>query len=154
MAVNPTPEEYRGVTPYLIVHDGKAALDFYKRAFAAEEIVRMDAPDGKLQHAEVKIGGGIVMLADAFPDRGYNGPQTYGGTPVSMVFYTPDVDAVFAQAIAAGAEELMPVEDKFYGDRMGSLKDPFGHIWHISTHVEDVTPEEMQKRIAAMGEQG
>ena len=154
MAVDPTPEQYRGVTPYLIVQDGNAALDFYRRAFNAEQVERIDAPGGKIGHAEVKIGGGIVMLADAMPDRGYNGPNVYGGTPVSLVFYTQDVDATFAQAIAAGAEELMPVEDKFYGDRMGSVKDPFGHIWHIATHVEDVSPEEMQRRAEAMGGQG
>lgn len=154
MAVNPTPDEYRGVTPYLIVDDGNAALDFYQRAFGAEVTMRIGAPGGKVGHAEFKVGGGMVMMADECPDMEFQSPRAHGGTPVSLLLYVDDADAVVARAVEAGAELTQPVENKFYGDRMGSLKDPFGHIWHISTHVEDVPPDEMQRRAAAMSEQG
>lgn len=154
MAVNPTPDEYRGVTPYLIVKGGDAALDFYQRAFGAEVTMRIAGPDGTVGHAEFKVGGGVVMLAEECADVQAQSPLTYGGTPVSLLLYVPDVDAVVAQAEQAGAEIIRPVENKFYGDRMGSVKDPFGHVWHIGTHIEDVSPDEMQRRIAAMQSQG
>jgi PhnB protein len=150
MPVNPVPEGYRTVTPYLIVSGAAKAIDFYKRAFGAEERVRMPMPDGKIGHAEIQIGDSIVMLADEFPQMGAQSPQTIGGTPVGLCLYVADVDVLFKRAIAAGAKEERPVQDQFYGDRSGTLIDPFGHKWTIATHIEDVTPEEMERRMAAM----
>ena len=147
--VNPIPEGYHSVTPYLIIKGASDAIEFYKKAFGATELFRMAQPDGRVGHAEIRIGDSTIMLADEFPEMGHKSPKTLGGSPVSMLIYVEDVDAVFAQAIAAGAKEDRPVEDKFYGDRGGSLIDPFGHIWHIATHTEDLTPEEMQKRATA-----
>src|SRR6185503_13756784 len=144
---NPIPEGYHTVTPYLIVSDAAAAIEFYKNAFGATATVCMAEPGGKVGHAEIKIGNSHIMLADEVPEMGYLGPQALGGTPVSIVLYVEDVDALAAQAIAAGAKVLRQVADQFYGDRTGTFADPFGHHWHIATHVEDVSPEEMEKRI-------
>jgi PhnB protein len=144
------PEGYHSVTPYLHIKDAARAIEFYKDVFGATEVFRMDEPSGKIGHAEIKIGDSHVMLADEFPDKGVRSPQSYGGTPVSLLLYVEDVDALAERALAAGAKMLSPLEDKFYGDRMGKLEDPFGHIWAIATHTEDVSPEELQKRVAAM----
>ncbi len=150
MSVQPIPTGYAGVTSYLIIRDAARALDFYKRAFGATELFRMPAPEGKIGHAEIRIGEGVVMLADEMPDMGYVGPQTLGGTPVSLMFYVPDVDARFAQAVAAGGTVKKPLKNEFYGDRSGTIVDPFGHVWTIATHVEDVSEAEMEKRMAAL----
>jgi PhnB protein len=147
--VKPIPEGYHSVTPYLIVKGGVSAIEFYKKAFGARELFRIPGPDGKVGHAEIGIGDSVVMLADEHPEMGANSPQTIGGTPVSILLYVDDVDAVVRQAVAAGAKIQRPVEDKFYGDRMGTLDDPFGHVWHVATHIENVPPEEMKKRAAA-----
>jgi len=154
MAVKAIPEQYHSVTPYLIVHDAAAALDFYKRAFGANEQLRMPGPDGRIGHAEIRIGDSVIMLADEYPDMGARSPKTLGGSPVSLMIYVEDVDSVAKQAVAAGAKETRPVENKFYGDRSGSFEDPFGMEWHISTHVEDVPPDEMEKRAAAAVQAG
>ena len=142
----------RGVTPYLIVNDATRALAFYKQAFGAVETMRFDAPGGKIAHAEIRIGAGGVMLADEMDD--YRGPLALGGTPVSMMFYVPDVDAVFARAIAAGAKAMRPVVDQFYGDRSGTLVDPFGHVWTISTQIKQMSVAEMQQAMEAMMSKG
>ncbi len=147
--VKPIPKGYHSVTPYLIIKNAAEAIDFYKKAFGATELFRMDQPDGKIGHAEIKIGDSPIMLSDEFPEMGHRGPQSLGGSPVSIMLYVEDVDAVVNRATTAGAKLDRPVEDKFYGDRTGSLTDPFGHIWHIGTHKEDVSPEEMEKRAAA-----
>lgn len=153
MAVKPIPDGYHTATPYLIVKDGAGAIEFYKKAFGAKELLRCPMPGGKLGHAEVKIGDSPIMLADEFPDMGYRSPQSLGGTPVSILLYVENVDARFNQAIAAGAKALMPVKDQFYGDRSGTLTDPFGHVWTIATHKEDVSEEEIQKRMEAWAKQ-
>jgi PhnB protein len=147
--VKPIPDGYHAVTPYLIIKGATDALEFYKKAFGATELFRMAQPDGKIGHAEIQIGDSRIMLADEYPEMKYVSAQTLGGSPVSIMLYVKDVDSVFNQAIAAGAQERQPLEDKFYGDRVGSLVDPFGHVWHVGTHKEDVTPEEMKKRMAA-----
>ncbi|XAL99939.1 VOC family protein [Phycisphaeraceae bacterium D3-23] len=145
-------EGFHTATPYLICKDAKAAIDFYKKAFNATEIMQLDMPDGRLAHGEIKIGDSPIMLSDEHPDMNIRGPKTLGGTPVSIMLYVEDSDAMFAQALAAGAKELRPVKDQFYGDRSGTLEDPFGHHWTISTHKEDVPPEELETRMkAAMG---
>ena len=149
MPVKPIPDGYHTVTPYLIVNDGVKALDFYKRAFGAHELFRMEHA-GKIGHAEIKIGDSPIMLADEHPEMGARGPLSLGGTPVSIMLYVKNVDELTAQAEAAGAKIVRPLENKFYGDRSATLSDPFGHTWHISTHVEDVSSEEMKKRLAAM----
>jgi PhnB protein len=146
MAVKPIPDGYHSVTPYLIINGAAGALEFYKRAFGAVESVRMDAPDGKIGHAEIKIGDSTVMLADEVPQMNARGPQAYGGTPVSLLVYVQDVDATFRRAIAAGGKELRPLKDQFYGDRSGTLTDPYGHVWMIATHKEDVPPAELKRR--------
>jgi len=148
--VEAIPERYRAATPYLIVRDAARAIAFYARAFGARELMRLPDPSGKIGHAEVMIGDAPIMLADEFPDMGYRSPETLGGSPVSLYLYVQDVDAVVRQAVAAGATLAEPVEDKFYGDRSGKLVDPFGHVWMIATHTEDVSPEEMRKRMAAL----
>jgi PhnB protein len=148
-AVKPIPDGSRAITPYLIVRGGTAALAFYKKAFGAEETLRLDM-GGKIGHAEMKLGDSTVMLADEHPEMGYKSPQAYGGTPVSLLFYVEDVDARVKQAVTAGAKLLRPVQDQFYGDRTGTVVDPFGHVWTIATHVEDVTPEETAKRAAEL----
>ena len=149
MAVKPTPDGYHSVTPYLIIDGAGEGIEFYKKAFGAKELFRFPTPDGKIGHAEIKIGDSPIMLADAYPDMGYNDPQSLGGSPVSLMIYVEDVDAVFNAAVQAGATVKEAVSDKFYGDRLGSLIDPFGHVWHVSTHKEDVSPEEMEKRAKA-----
>jgi PhnB protein len=146
MAAKPIPDGYATATPYLIVKDAARAIDFYKRAFAATEVMRFAHPSGKIGHAEIKIGNSIIMLADEHPDMGYRSPLSLGGTPVSILLYVPDVDARFRQALAAGAKEMRPVKDQFYGDRSGTLTDPFGHVWTIATHKEDVSLEEVHRR--------
>jgi PhnB protein len=153
MAVKPIPEGYHSVTPYLIIEGAGDAIEFYQKAFGATELFRFPTPDGKIGHAEIKIGDSPIMLADAYPDMGYNGPKSLGGSPVSLMIYVADVDTVFNQAVQAGATVKEAVSDKFYGDRIGTLTDPFGHVWHVSTHKEDVSLEEMEKRAkAASGE--
>ncbi|QPF74728.1 VOC family protein [Roseateles sp. DAIF2] len=148
------PEAYRVATPYLIVSDAARAIEFYQRAFGATEFVRLADPSGKVMHAELRIGASPVMLADEFPDMGYRSPQTLGGSPVSLLLYVEDVDAVFAQAVAAGGKETMAVADQFDGDRRGTLTDPFGHVWLLASKKEDITPEEMRSRFEKMMQQG
>jgi PhnB protein len=149
MAVKPVPEGYNTVTPYLTVDDAAGAIEYYKSAFGAEERVRMDAPDGKIAHAELEIGDSLVMLSDAFPQSSTRSPKELGGTSAGIFLYVEDVDAVVQRAVDAGATVKMEVEDQFWGDRFGTIEDPFGHIWSIATHVEDVPPEEMEERAKA-----
>jgi PhnB protein len=146
---NPIPEGYPRVTPYLIVDGGAKAIDFYCSVLGASERMRMPAPDGRIGHAELQLGDSIIMLADENPEMDIRGPAAFGGTPVSLHVYVEDSDAVFDQAVKAGSKALRPVEDRFYGDRSGQFEDPFGHRWDVSTHVEDVPPEEMSKRAEA-----
>jgi PhnB protein len=148
--VKPVPDGYHTVTPYLVVKDAARALEFYKKAFGAVEIMRLAGPDGTIGHAEIKLGDSPIMLADECPQWKAHGPKTLGGTPVSLCIYVPDVDKRFDQAVAAGATVVRPVQDQFYGDRSGTLTDPFGHVWTIATHKEDLTLEEIQKRMAAL----
>lgn len=147
--VKPIPEGYHSLTPYLYMSDAKGAIDFYKRAFGAVEVFRMDAPGGKIGHAELRIGDSVIMLADECPEMEARSPQSVGGSPSSLLLYVEDVDKVFDQAVKEGATVVRPVANQFYGDRSGGLKDPFGHSWYVSTHVEDVPAEELQKRMAA-----
>jgi len=149
MAVKPIPDGYHTATPYLIVRDAARAIEFYKRAFGAQELMRLDGPGGKVGHAEVRIGDSPIMLADEFPDMGALSPQSVGGSPITILLYVEDVDARFRQAVAAGATVVRPVKDQFYGDRSGTVADPFGHKWTIATHKEDVSPEEMRRRSEA-----
>ena len=149
--VKPIPEGYHTATPYLIIKGAADAIEFYKKAFGATELMRMPGPDGKIGHAEIKIGDSPIMLADEAPEMNARSPQSFGGSPISILLYVEDVDAVFNRAVAAGAKVERPVTDQFYGDRIGGLTDPFGHAWYISTHREDVSPEEMKKRAAAAG---
>jgi PhnB protein len=146
MATQPIPEGYHTVTPYLAVEDATEAIEYYTRAFGAKERVRMETPDGKVGHAELEIGDSLVMLSDPFPQASTKPPNELGGTSVSVFMYVEDVDAVVKQAVDAGATVTMEVADQFWGDRFGSVKDPFGHLWSIATHVEDVPPEEMAER--------
>ena len=148
MAVKPIPENYHSVTPYLIVQGAAKAIDFYKKAFGATEIMRFPGPNNTIMHAEIKIGDSPIMLADE--QANYRGPQAYGGSPVSLMVYVENVDKVFKQAVDSGAKSVRDVADQFYGDRVGTLTDPFGHTWTVGTHVEDVSMEEMQKRMAAL----
>lgn len=147
--VEPIPERYGSVTPYLILSNAAHALEFYKKAYGAIEEMRMDMPGGKIGHAEIRLGNSIIMLADECPEMDARSPQTIGGSPVLIHLYVEDVDAVVARAIQNGAKSLQPVEDKFYGDRSGCIADPFGHIWNIATHKEDLSPEETKKRAAS-----
>jgi PhnB protein len=149
MAVKPIPDGYHSVTPYLIVKGASRAIDFYKKAFGATEVMRMPGPNGTLAHAEIQLGDSRIMLADE-QQGNYRSPQSIGGSPVSLMIYVPDVDKTFKQAIASGAKESRAVEDQFYGDRSGNLVDPFGHVWTVSTHKEDVSEQEMQRRMATM----
>ena len=149
MATKPIPEGYHTLTPYLAVDDAAQAIDYYKKAFGAKERVRMETPDGKIGHAELEIGDSLVMLADPFPQASTQPPKELGGTSASVFMYVEDVDAVVAQAVGAGATVTMEVADQFWGDRFGSVKDPFGHSWSIATHVEDLTPEEIAERSKA-----
>ena len=144
--VKPIPDGYHSVTPYLIVNGASRAIDFYKQAFGATELLRMEGPGGSIGHAEVKIGDSPVMLADEHPEMGYRSPRTLGGAGVSLMIYVENVDEVFPRAIAAGGKELRPVQNQFYGDRSGTLEDPFGHVWTISTHVEDLSNDEVLRR--------
>ena len=146
MAVKSIPEGYHAVTPYLICKDARAALAYYQKAFGAKELTRHEMPDGRIGHAEIQIGDSPIMLADEHPEVDAVSPQTLGGTPVSLMVYVEDVDAVFKRAVSLGANEKRAVADQFYGDRLGVLTDPFGHVWNVATHVEDVPPEEMQRR--------
>jgi PhnB protein len=146
--VNPIPDGYPRVTPYLIVNGAAAAIDFYTSLLGATERMRMAGPDGKLGHAELEIGDSVIMLADEHPEMNARGPKTVGGTPVFLHVYVEDADSVFERAVEAGAEPLQPVEDKFYGDRSGGFEDPFGHHWNVATHVEDIPLDEMSKRAA------
>lgn len=148
--VKPIPDGYPGATPYLCVHDAAAALDFYAKAFGATERMRMADPSGKIGHAEVKIGEAIIMLSDEFPEMGVRSPRSIGGSPTAILLYFEDVDAIAKCAVDAGGKLVRPVENQFYGDRSGKLEDPFGHTWWIATHVEDVPPEEMTRRAAAL----
>jgi PhnB protein len=145
----PIPEGYHSVTPYLTIKDAARAIEFYKQAFGATEMFRMARPDGRVGHAELKIGDSPVMLSDEFPEMGARSPQTLGGTPVTIHLYVEDVDAVVRRAVGAGARLTRPVADQFYGDRNGSVTDPFGHVWWVATHQEDVPPDEMERRAAA-----
>ena len=149
-AVPYKPPGYHSVTPYLALRDARAALDFYARAFGAELMLKLDMPDGSIAHAEIRIGDSILMLSEENPDWGNRSPQSLGGSPVFLMIYVPDVDAAFARALEAGAEAVRPVADQFYGDRSGTLKDPYGYQWTLATHVEDVSTEEAQKRMNAM----
>jgi PhnB protein len=149
MSVKAIPDGFETVTPYLIVRGAAAAIEYYKKAFGAVELLRLPGKDGSIGHAEIKIGKGVVMLADEGPE--HSGPQKLGGSPVSLMFYVDDVDVVHARAVAAGGKSARAVADQFYGDRTGGIVDPFGHIWWIHTHKEDLSTEEVQKRMQAMG---
>lgn len=146
--VNPIPEEYGTITPYLIVEGANDAIAFYQKVFGAVEQMRLSGPEGSVGHAELKIGDSIIMLADPCPAMHFESPKKYGGTPVSSCIYVEKSDEVYAKAIEAGAEEIKPVENQFYGDRSGTIRDPFGHVWTISSRIEKLTPEEVQKRAA------
>jgi PhnB protein len=150
MTTHPIPAAYRTPMPYLIVNDAAKAIAFYVEAFGATELIRLADPSGKVMHAEIRIGGAPLMLADEFPDMGYRSPTSLGGSPVSVLLYVENVDAQFKAAIAAGAKETAPVEDQFDGDRRGTLTDPFGHVWLLATRKEDVSHEEMKKRFDTM----
>ena len=151
MAVKAIPDGYYSLTPYLVCKGAEKAIGFYSKVFGAQEIMRMPGPGGQIMHAEVRIGNSILMLSDENKERGALSPETIGGTATSIMFYTDDVDAVYNRAVSAGAKGEMPPADMFWGDRMGNLVDPFGHKWAIATHKEDVSPDEMQKRMAAIG---
>ena len=150
MAVKPIPEGYHSVTPYLTLDDATRAIEFYKKAFGAVELMRMPAPGGRIGHAEIKIGDSPIMLADENPEMGNRSPRKLGGSPISLMVYVKDVDAQVAQAVAAGGKLVRPVADQFYGDRTGGIDDPFGYHWYLATHVEDVPPDELAKRAAKM----
>jgi PhnB protein len=149
MAAKAIPEGYHSVTPYLIVNGAARAIEFYKKAFSASEIMRFDGPNGKIGHAEIKIGDSPIMLADEFTEMGFRSPHSLGGAGTSILLYVEDVDARFAHAVDAGAKTLRRVEDEFFGDRSGTLEDPFGHVWTISTHKEDLSMEELRRRSEA-----
>jgi PhnB protein len=151
--VKAVPEGYHSVTPYLSIDGAAQAIQFYQKAFGAKELLRMPAPNGRIGHAELRIGDSIIMLADEEPSMGSFGPKSVGGTPVTLMIYLENVDEVFDQAVIAGAKVLKPLKDQFYGDRSANLEDPFGHKWIISTHIEDVSPAEMDKRMKALMEQ-
>jgi PhnB protein len=155
MSVEPIPEGYRGLIPVLAVDDAAKAIEFYKSAFGARERMRMDAPGGKIAHAELELEGSVVMLSDPFPQATAKPPKELGGTSMGLFLYVEDVDAVMKRAVDAGAEVTMPAEDQFWGDRYGKLSDPFGHEWQLATHVEDVPPQEIAERgkeaMAGMG---
>jgi PhnB protein len=140
------PRGYHTVTPSIVVAGAAKAIDFYKKGLAAEELMRFPGPGGMIMHAELKIGDSIIMLADEMPDQGGRGPKSYGGTPVSFFIYRENVDEAWKRAVDAGAKEIMPLDNQFWGDRTGCLEDPFGHRWWLAQHIEDLTPEEMQQR--------
>ncbi|GAC1433447.1 MAG: Dot/Icm type IV secretion system effector PhnB [Terriglobales bacterium] len=147
--VNHVPTGYTTVTPYLIIKGAASAIEFYKTVFGATEVMRMPQPDGRVGHAEIKIGDSHIMLADEFPEMNIRAPESFGGSPVSLMVYVEDVDKVFKKAVDSGSKVIKPLKDQFYGDRSGTLSDPFGHQWTVATHTEDVTPEEMKKRMAS-----
>ncbi len=151
--VKPIPDGYHSLTPYLVIDGAAAAMEYYKKAFGATELFRMEH-EGKIGHAEMKIGNSPFMLADGCAEQGQKDPKSLGGSPVGLMIYVDDVDTVYPQAIAAGGTEVRPLQDQFYGDRSGTLTDPFGHLWTVATHKEDVTPEEIDKRLAAMAAAG
>jgi len=147
MPVRPIPEGYHSITPYLVISEAAKAIDWYKQAFGAQQTLRMEDPTtGKIGHAELKIGDSYIMLADEYPDMGYRSPKTLGGAGISLLLYVKDVDGTVKQAVDAGAKLERPLQDQFYGDRTGTIQDPFGHVWTIATHIEDVSPEEMLER--------
>jgi PhnB protein len=152
MAVQPIPDGYPRVSPYLVVDGAQKAIDFYTSVLGATERMRMPGPDGRIGHAELQFGDSVVMLADEFPDMGAKAPSAYGGSPVSIMVYVEDVDATFGKATEAGATAVRPPENQFYGDRSATFDDPFGHRWTVNTHVEDVSPEEVGRRAAEMGQ--
>ena len=152
MSVKAIPDGYHAVTPYLTIRDAAAALEFYPRALDATVCFRIAGPDGKVGHAEIRIGGSVIMLSDEFPEMDVVSPQTLSGATSSLLLYVENVDALFAKAVAAGCTVVKPIANQFYGDRSGTVKDPFGHRWTIATHVEDVTPEEMARRVAEFTE--
>ena len=147
--VSPIPKGYHSITPYLVIKGASQAIEYYKKAFGATEVVRMNGPDGKVGHAELEIGDSRFMLADENPSmgQGYTSAATIGASPVSLYLYCPDVDNVVQRAVAAGGKILKPVQDQFYGDRSGFIQDPFGHLWGIATHIEDVSPKDMEERM-------
>jgi len=151
MAVKPIPDNYPQVTPYLCVDGADAAIAFYGAVFGATVRMRLDGPGGKVGHCELQLGRGVIMLSDEYPEMGILGPKAIGGTPVTVSVYVDDVDAVFAAAVANGATEQRAVQDQFYGDRSGQFLDPWGHRWSVSTHIEDISPEEMERRAAQAG---
>jgi PhnB protein len=153
MAVKPIPDGYHTATPYLIVRGAAKAIDFYQQAFGATERMRFADPSGRIGHAEITIGDSVIMLADEFPEMGFRGPESLGGSPVGILLYVEDVDAQASRATAAGAKVLRPVTDQFYGDRSGTFADPFGHTWTLATHKEDVSPEELNRRFEACAQQ-
>src|SRR5438067_10559709 len=148
--VKSVPEGYPSLSPYLIVRDGAAAIEFYRKAFGAGLRLKLDAPGGRIGHAELEIGDSVIMLADEHPEIGACGPRAFGGSPVGLHLYIDQVDAVVVRAVAAGATLVHPVENKFYGDRMGTIEDPFGHKWYVTMHIEEVSPEEIGRRAAAL----
>ena len=148
-AVQNPPQGYHTLTPYMTVRNARAAIDFYRQAFGAEKVLQLDMADGSVAHAEIRIGDSVVMLSEESEAWGTKGPLTLGGSPMFLMAYVADVDAAFRRALAAGATEVRPVADQFYGDRSGTLKDPFGHQWTLSTHVEDVSEAEAQRRMEA-----
>jgi len=148
--VKPIPDGYHSTTPYVIVDGAARAIEFYKQAFGAKELMRIPAPGDRIGHAEMKVGDSVIMLADEHPEMDARGPKHYGGSPVSLLLYVTDVDKRFRQALAAGGTEVRPGTDQFYGDRAGTLRDPFGHTWHIHTPTENVSPAELNRRMAAM----
>jgi PhnB protein len=145
----PIPDGYHTITPYLSINGAANAIEFYKKAFGATEVMRMAQPDGRIGHAELQVGDSRIMLADEYPDMDFRDPRSLGGTPVHLHMYVEDVDAVVEQAVGAGARLVRPVQDQFYGDRLGSVADPYGHVWHVATHKEDLSMEELRSRAAA-----
>lgn len=154
MAVKPVPDGYHSITPYLSIKGAAEAIEFYLRAFGATESFRLVAPNGNIGHAEIRIGSSVIMLADSCEGGPFRNPQSLGGSSVGLHVYVEDVDVLFAQAVAAGAKVVRPVQDQFYGDRTGTLEDPFGHVWFLATHKEDLTSEEINKRAEALFKQG
>jgi len=150
--VRPIPEGYHTVTPYLICDRAADAIEFYKQAFGAEEVVKMPGPNGKVMHAEIKIGDSFIMLADENPEAGAKSAKTYGGSPIGILLYVENCDAVVGAAVSAGAKITRPLKDEFYGDRAATVVDPFGHTWNVHTHIKDVSPEEMKKAMQAAGQ--
>lgn len=154
MTIKTIPDGYHSVTPYLSIKGAAEAIDFYKRAFSATELFRLVAPSGEIGHAEIKIGDSPIMLADPCEEGAFRNPQSLGGSSVGLHVYVEDVDALFVQAVDAGAKAVRPVQDQFYGDRTGTLEDPFGHVWFLATHKEELTPEEINRRAEALFKQG